>query len=57
MRCINTSCTQVRQSPTNVFLASMATADLLLIFVCLPLKVRWGAFLDLIKFNEMVFSL
>ena len=30
---------QVRQSPTNVFLASLATADLLLIFVCLPLKV------------------
>ena len=31
---------QVRQSPTNVFLASLATADLLLILICLPLKVR-----------------
>ena len=30
---------QVRQSPTNVFLASLATADLLLILICLPLKV------------------
>ena len=33
------SCVQVRQSPTNVFLASLATADLLLILICLPLKV------------------
>ena len=31
---------QVRQSPTNVFLASLASADLLLILVCLPLKVN-----------------
>ena len=27
-------------SPTHVFLASMATADLLLILLCLPLKVE-----------------
>ena len=33
---------QVRQSPTNVFLASLATADLLLILICLPLKVSPG---------------
>ena len=32
-------CTQVRQSPTHIFLGSLATADLLLICICLPLKV------------------
>ena len=31
--------TQVRQSPTNVFLASLASSDLLLLAVCLPLKM------------------
>ena len=30
---------QVRQNPTSVFLASLATADLLLLTVCLPLKM------------------
>ena len=28
------------KSPTNTFLASLATADLLLIVICLPVKVR-----------------
>ena len=32
-------CLQVRQNPTSVFLASLATADLLLLIVCLPLKM------------------
>ena len=32
--------THVKSSPVNVFLASLASADLLLILVCLPLKVR-----------------
>ena len=32
--------THVKNSPVNVFLASLASADLLLILVCLPLKVR-----------------
>ena len=31
--------THVKSSPVNVFLASLASADLLLILVCLPLKV------------------
>ena len=31
--------TYVKSSPVNVFLASLASADLLLILVCLPLKV------------------
>lgn len=31
--------THVKNSPVNVFLASLASADLLLIFICLPLKV------------------
>lgn len=31
--------THVKNSPVNVFLASLASADLLLILVCLPLKV------------------
>jgi len=30
----------VRPTPVNVFLASLASADLLLVTVCLPLKVR-----------------
>ena len=30
---------KVRQNPTSVFLASLATADLLLLTVCLPLKM------------------
>ena len=34
--------THVKSSPVNVFLASLASADLLLILVCLPLKVRFG---------------
>ena len=29
----------VKSSPVNVFLGSLATADLLLILICLPLKV------------------
>lgn len=33
--------THVKNSPVNVFLASLASADLLLILVCLPLKVRY----------------
>ena len=33
--------THVKSSPVNVFLASLASADLLLILVCLPLKVRF----------------
>lgn len=33
--------TVVKNSPVNVFLASLASADLLLICICLPLKVRW----------------
>lgn len=32
--------THVKNSPVNVFLASLASADLLLILICLPLKVR-----------------
>ena len=32
--------TVVKNSPVNVFLASLASADLLLICICLPLKVR-----------------
>ena len=32
--------THVKHSPVNVFLASLASADLLLILICLPLKVR-----------------
>ena len=37
--------THVKSSPVNVFLASLASADLLLILVCLPLKVRmWYIF-------------
>ena len=31
--------THVKNSPVNVFLASLASADLLLILICLPLKV------------------
>eukprot|EP00094_Tigriopus_californicus_P009447 TCALIF_09110-PA protein Name:"Similar to MTNR1A Melatonin receptor type 1A (Homo sapiens)" AED:0.20 eAED:0.20 QI:46/0/0/1/0.5/0.33/3/0/202 len=31
--------THVKSSPVNVFLASLATADLMLIVICLPLKV------------------
>ena len=31
--------THVKHSPVNVFLASLATADLMLVLVCLPLKV------------------
>ena len=31
--------THVKSSPVNVFLASLASADLILILVCLPLKV------------------
>ena len=31
--------THVKDSPVNVFLASLASADLLLILICLPLKV------------------
>ena len=31
--------THVKNSPVNVFLASLALADLLLILICLPLKV------------------
>ena len=33
--------THVKHSPVNVFLASLATADLMLVLVCLPLKVSW----------------
>lgn len=33
--------THVKSSPVNVFLASLASADLLLILVCLPLKVNY----------------
>ncbi len=40
--------THVKSSPVNVFLASLATADLLLILICLPLKVRRG-FLEYVK--------
>ena len=38
--CVSSVLFQVRQSPTNVFLASLASADLLLILICLPLKVN-----------------
>ena len=31
--------THVKKSPVNVFLGSLASADLLLILICLPLKV------------------
>ena len=31
---------QVHNSPMNVFLASLALADLLLLIICLPLKVQ-----------------
>ena len=34
--------THVKHSPVNVFLGSLASADLLLIGICLPLKVRMG---------------
>ena len=30
----------LKSSPVNVFLGSLASADLLLILICLPLKVR-----------------
>ena len=32
----------VKSSPVNIFLASLASADLLLILICLPLKVSIG---------------
>jgi hypothetical protein len=32
--------THVKNTPVNVFLASLASADLMLILTCLPLKVR-----------------
>ena len=35
--------THVKNSPVNVFLASLASADLLLILICLPLKVGMNA--------------
>ena len=38
--------THIKSSPVNVFLASLASADLLLILVCLPLKVRNNIFLS-----------
>lgn len=37
---------------TNIFLASLASADLLLIIVCVPVNVSFGLFIQLIKSNE-----
>ena len=39
----------LKSSPVNVFLGSLASADLLLISICLPLKVSW-------KHNYLSFS-
>ncbi len=39
--------THVKSSPVNVFLASLASADLMLILTCLPLKVREGTLAQL----------
>jgi hypothetical protein len=37
------------QSPTNIFLVSLATADLLLVLVCIPIKVSGFHICVLIK--------
>ena len=47
--------THVKSSPVNVFLASLASADLLLILVCLPLKVRFLLKFTLKKLNSLPF--
>jgi hypothetical protein len=41
--------THVKNSPVNVFLASLALADLLLILICLPLKVGAAMFFFLAR--------
>ena len=38
----------LKSSPVNVFLGSLASADLLLISICLPLKVRTRWIIDII---------
>lgn len=40
------------KSTTNVFLASLASADLLLIIICIPVKVRGRHFLCYMQYNE-----
>ena len=47
--------THVKSSPVNVFLASLASADLLLILVCLPLKVRFLLKFTFRKLNSLYF--
>ena len=46
----------LKSSPVNVFLGSLASADLLLISICLPLKVRIRKIIDVITYLPL-FSL